>query len=67
MADNWQEYQEEVATFCRSLGLKAQTDVTPKGVRTTHDMDVLVKSQQVDFVGGQSRVLKMHTTSAITS
>jgi len=50
MAADWQEYQEEVATFFRSLGLEAQTDVTTQGVRTTHDIDVLVKSQQVGFV-----------------
>ena len=50
MAADWQEYQEEVANFFRSLGLEAQTDVTTQGVRTTHDIDVLVKSQQVGFV-----------------
>ena len=49
MAANWQEYQEEVAAFFRSLGLEAETNVTVKGVRTTHDIDVLVKSRHVGF------------------
>ena len=39
----WKEYQNEAADFFRSLGLEASTDVTLKGVRTTHDVDVLVK------------------------
>jgi hypothetical protein len=50
MADSWQEYQEEVATFFRSLGLEAITNLTVQGVRTTHDIDVFVKSHHVGFV-----------------
>lgn len=49
MATNWKEYQEEAAAFFRSLGLDAETDVTVKGVRTSHDIDVLVKSHHVGF------------------
>lgn len=49
MTDAWQEYQEEVATFFRSLGLEAQTNFTVQGVRTTHAIDVLVKSHHVGF------------------
>ncbi|MBT3627065.1 MAG: restriction endonuclease, partial [Rhodospirillaceae bacterium] len=49
MAAAWKEYQEEAASFFRSLGLDASTDVTVKGVRTTHDIDVLVKSEYVGF------------------
>lgn len=45
----WKEYQEEAASFFRSLGLDASTDVTVDGVRTTHDIDVLVKSHHVGF------------------
>lgn len=45
----WKEYQEEAASFFRSLGLDASTDVTVNGVRTTHDIDVLVKSHHVGF------------------
>jgi hypothetical protein len=49
MADDWKGYQEEAASFFRSLGLDASTDVTVTGVRTSHDVDVLVKSTHVGF------------------
>jgi restriction system protein len=49
MASTWQEYQEEVAAFFRSLGLDATTNHTAQGVRTTHDIDVFVRSHQVGF------------------
>ena len=45
----WKAYQEDVATYFRSLGLEATTDVTVNGVRTQHDIDVLVKSHHVGF------------------
>jgi hypothetical protein len=46
---DWKEYQEKAAEFFRNLGLDAETDVTVDGVRTTHDVDVLVISQYVGF------------------
>lgn len=49
MPPAWKDYQEEVATFFRSLGLDAATDVTVSGARTTHNIDVLVKSHHVGF------------------
>jgi len=49
MATNWQDYQEESAALFRSMGLDAQTDVTLQGVRTKHDVDVLVKSHHAGF------------------
>jgi restriction system protein len=49
MADNWKDYQEEAAAFFRSLGLDATTNASIKGVRTSHDVDVLVKSTHVGF------------------
>jgi len=49
MADDWKEYQEEAAEFFRSLGLSAETDVKLNGVRTSHDIDVVVKSKHVGF------------------
>jgi restriction system protein len=49
MAVDWCEYQEETAAFFRSLGLEAQTNVTVQGVRTQHDIDVLVKMHHVGF------------------
>lgn len=48
MAD-WKDYQEEAADFFRSMGLEANTDVTVQGVRTTHDIDVLVKMHHFGF------------------
>jgi hypothetical protein len=49
MATAWQDYQEEAAVFFRSLGMDAQTNVRVRGVRTSHDVDVLVKSRQIGF------------------
>lgn len=45
----WQIYQEDAAAYFRSIGLSASTDVTVKGVRTSHDVDVLVTSHYVGF------------------
>lgn len=45
----WQAYQEEAADFFRSLGMQARTNVRIKGVRTKHDVDVLVQSQHAGF------------------
>ncbi|RTQ35672.1 restriction endonuclease [Variovorax gossypii] len=45
----WKQYQEEVASFFRSLGLEAETDVTVEGTRTKHAIDVLVKARRVGF------------------
>jgi hypothetical protein len=49
MAAAWRDYQEQAADFFRSLGMDAQTDVTIQGVRTSHDVDVLVRSRHVGF------------------
>jgi restriction system protein len=46
---DWKEYQEEAAAFFRSLGLDANTDITIRGIRTTHDVDVLVKAFHPGF------------------
>lgn len=45
----WKDYQEEVAGFFRSLGLKAETDVRLSGARSRHDIDVLVTINVVGF------------------
>jgi hypothetical protein len=68
MTSEWSEYQEEAAEFFRSLGLVATTNVTVKGVRTTHNIDVLVKSSHAGFEvtwiveckRWNSRVTKLH-------
>ncbi|HGN1555825.1 TPA: restriction endonuclease [Pseudomonas aeruginosa] len=49
MAADWFNYQEEAAAFFRGLGLDAHTNVTAQGVRTQHDIDVLVKMHHVGF------------------
>ncbi len=49
MAADWFDYQEETAAFFRGLGMDAQTNVTVQGVRTHHDIDVLVKMHHVGF------------------
>src|SRR5262245_18978288 len=46
---DWAAYQEEAAEFFRSIGLEANTNVTLKGVRTSHDIDVVVRSNHVGF------------------
>lgn len=68
---DWKEYQEKTADFFRSLGLHAETDVTIKGARTTHDIDVLVKSKHAGFEITwivecklwQTKVTKLHVLS----
>jgi hypothetical protein len=49
MADNWKDYQEEAADFFRSIGLDASTDLRVQGVRTHHDVDVVVTSHHAGF------------------
>jgi restriction system protein len=49
MTKLWKKYQEDAASYFRSLGLEASTDVTVQGVRTSHDIDVLVKSHHAGF------------------
>jgi restriction system protein len=46
---SWQSYQHEAASHFRSLGLNATVDATIRGVRTSHDVDVLVKSNHAGF------------------
>lgn len=68
MAGSWKDYQEEAAAFFRSLGLEAETNATVKGVRTSHEVDVLVSAQYVGFEvtwiveckHWRSRVSKLH-------
>jgi restriction system protein len=49
MACEWWQYQEETAMFFRELGLNAETNVPIQGVRTSHDVDVVVRSRHVGF------------------
>lgn len=45
MTKEWFNFQEKIAEHFRGLGVKAETNKTIKGVRTEHDLDVLVTSQ----------------------
>lgn len=49
MATDWNDYQQEAAALFRSMGLDAATDVTIQGVRTKHDVDVVVRSHYAGF------------------
>jgi hypothetical protein len=46
---DWRICQEDTDSYFRSLGLDASTDITVNGVRTSHDIDVLVKSHHAGF------------------
>lgn len=49
MATDWYDYQEEAAALFRSMGLDASTNVTLDGVRTSHAVDVVVRSHHAGF------------------
>ncbi|ELX4126636.1 restriction endonuclease [Vibrio vulnificus] len=42
---DWYQFQEEICDHFLSLGAEAETNVTVVGVRTNHDVDVLVKTK----------------------
>lgn len=42
----WSQYQEDAADFFRRLGLRAETNVTLQGVRSAHDVDVVVQFER---------------------
>lgn len=44
-APDWYQFQEEICEYFISLGTNAQTNYTFKGVRTSHDIDVLVETK----------------------
>lgn len=43
---SWSRYQEDAADYFRRLGLHAETNVTLSGVRSTHDIDVVVRFER---------------------
>ncbi len=45
MSKTWKQYQEEAASFFRSLGFEAQVDQTLVGVRGQHNIDVWVTGE----------------------
>lgn len=45
MAKDWYRFQEEIKKLFLDLGCDAQANIKMKGVRTSHDIDVLVRSK----------------------
>jgi hypothetical protein len=41
----WYDFQEQIAEHFRMLGVSAKTNVSIEGVRTSHDVDVLVSTK----------------------
>ena len=46
---DWMQYQLDVARFFGELGMDAEVDQSIPGVRTSHDVDVLVRGSYVGF------------------
>ena len=42
---DWFQFQEDICTYFNSIGASAETNVKVKGIRTNHDIDVLVKTK----------------------
>ena len=42
---DWYNFQEDICKYFISLGVEAKTNQSIKGVRTSHDIDVLVKTK----------------------
>lgn len=42
---DWYQFQEEICSYFTSIGAVASTNVTMQGVRTKHDIDVLVTTK----------------------
>lgn len=41
----WYQFQEDICSYFISIGANAETNVTVQGVRTTHDIDILIKTK----------------------
>ncbi|MFH7002652.1 restriction endonuclease [Flavobacterium bizetiae] len=41
----WYQFQEDICSYFRTLGVSAETNVTIQGIRTSHDIDILVKTK----------------------
>ncbi len=44
-SSSWYNFQEEISDYFNSIGADAKTNQTIQGVRTKHDIDVLVKTK----------------------
>jgi len=41
----WYQFQERICSHFNSIGARAETNVSVQGVRTSHDIDILVKTR----------------------
>lgn len=41
----WYQFQESICNHFNSIGARAETNISVQGVRTTHDIDILVKTK----------------------
>jgi len=65
---DWYQFQEDICSYFISIGASAETNVTVQGVRTTHDIDILVKTKYlgedltwiIEAKKWKSRVNKLH-------
>lgn len=60
MPDLWRDYQEEVAQFFRSLGFSATVGQSVQGVRSKHEIDVLVTFERWGMVNTWIVECKLH-------
>ena len=68
MTEDWFLFQEEIKDYFENLGCEATTNITLKGVRTSHDIDVLIKSKflghnitwVIEAKKWKSKVSKLH-------
>lgn len=68
MEKDWFLFQEEIKEYFENLGCDSKTNVSLKGVRTKHDIDVLVKSKflghnitwVIEAKKWKSKVSKLH-------
>ena len=73
-AVDWNEYQENSAELFRTLGLQAETNVNLQGVRGSHDVDVVVRSNVagIDLVWvveckhWKRPITKLHVAALVT-
>ena len=45
MESDWFQFQEEICLYFNSVGVNSQTNVSISGVRTSHDIDILIKTK----------------------
>jgi hypothetical protein len=41
----WYQFQEDICSYFKSIGASAETNIKVQGVRTSHDIDVLIKTK----------------------